>query len=742
MSEPVGTGLVSLLACYYFDLELGQKLEAVYPPNHDLSKEEERIIGFHAFPVGYLSVFFSTTPIIIPPQSPQHPFFTPQDSMSFELHVDRSAIRDSIYTFQLERNTPSTTKLYGFVFCRQRQDESLPRGGEQRSVVVLSPFPISSLLLPFTQHAGCTLLASSSGNLSAVLESLWQEQVYNLQPIHGGGPLDVPIWGARVSLALGGTLQRYTNTIIADLPELSTLPPHCAAAAAALAAASTYARNDGGLDELVDELDDDTGLPLPLIPLNNNQENHHGERNNSFSQDESSSSSPAASVMGGFAELDIYTPMSHALHHLWTVWELLMVGEPLMVVSPFPSSASFTVAALSSLIAPLPYTQPQRPYFTIHDPAFAPLVAAAKRGEMPLKPYISGNDNSSGTQLPLLIGVTNQFIIKSLLEWGNIIGTGYSLNTGLSVAQSGSSDSGTSSGGELGGSSNNNGSSRSGRGLLRWRRGGGGPGNLVSSPSDGAWFDYRPLTRPDKELLASLIKMTAISDGTGGRKNNSGGGSGMGKVVDAVAKRKRAAALNSATIKRHFQELTRAVLFPLLPLISPVPPSMAASPYQLANPPALPIFDAQEILEGLKGRSARVPDILLQRFGSQKSVVSFYERFLKSPIFTIWLKARQAAAAEWQRLVWRAAWRAAGGPTAAVGLPSGQEDVGAIEEFFSLEQRLSCDTTINDNKDDALVAELRILFEKLPTDLQSSLILNPKRRSLLLEEKEGGGERE
>lgn len=545
-----------------------------------------------------------------------------------------------------------------------------------------------------------------------------------------------------MSLALGGNLQPYTNTIITDLPELSTLPPHCAAAAAA-AFASKDTRNRGGLDELVDELDDDTGLPLPLIPLNNNQENHHGKRNNSFSQDESLSSSLAASVMGGFAELDVYTPMSHALHHLWTVWELLMVGQPLMVVSPSPSSASFTVAALSSLIAPLPYTQPQRPYFTIHDPAFAPLVAAAKRGELPLQPYSSGNDvssTSSGAQLPMLIGVTNQFIIKSLLGWGNIIGTGYSLSsTGLSVAQSGSGTS-TNSSGESGSSTTNNGSSsRSGRGLVKWRRGGGGPGSLVSSPSDGAWFDYRPLTRPDKELLASLVQVTAISDGISSRNDNSGG---MENGVDAVAKKKRAAALNSATIKRHFQELTRAVLFPLLPLISPVPPSMAASPYQLANPPNLPVFDPQEILDGLKGRSARVPDILLQRFGSQKSVVSFYARFLKSPIFTIWLQARQAAAAEWQRLVWRAAWRAAGGPSAAVGLPGGQEDVGAIEEFFSLEQRLGGDTNRNDTKDDALVAELRILFEKLPTDLQNSLILNPKRRLLLLEEKEGGGERE
>jgi hypothetical protein len=41
-----------------------------------------------------------------------------------------------------------------FVFCRQRQDESLRRGGEQNSVVVLSEQPFSAALLPLSQIAG------------------------------------------------------------------------------------------------------------------------------------------------------------------------------------------------------------------------------------------------------------------------------------------------------------------------------------------------------------------------------------------------------------------------------------------------------------------------------------------------------------------------------------------------------------------------------------------------------------
>jgi hypothetical protein len=44
--------------------------------------------------------------------------------------------------------------LYGYVFCRQRQDNSLRRGGEQRAVVVLSRLPYTSVMRPLCQIAG------------------------------------------------------------------------------------------------------------------------------------------------------------------------------------------------------------------------------------------------------------------------------------------------------------------------------------------------------------------------------------------------------------------------------------------------------------------------------------------------------------------------------------------------------------------------------------------------------------
>ncbi len=59
---------------------------------------------------------------------------------------------------------------------------------------------------------------------------------------------------------------------------------------------------------------------------------------------------------------------------------------------------SAAVAALIALITPLPYSADFRPYFTIHDPAFAQLASQ----------QLPTNANS----LPRLLGVTNLFFLK------------------------------------------------------------------------------------------------------------------------------------------------------------------------------------------------------------------------------------------------------------------------------------------------------------------------------------------
>lgn len=47
-----------------------------------------------------------------------------------------------------------TAWLCRFVYCRQRQDDRLKRGGEQKSLVLLSLYPFSHALSQVSQWAG------------------------------------------------------------------------------------------------------------------------------------------------------------------------------------------------------------------------------------------------------------------------------------------------------------------------------------------------------------------------------------------------------------------------------------------------------------------------------------------------------------------------------------------------------------------------------------------------------------
>jgi hypothetical protein len=68
----------------------------------------------------------------------------------------------------LHTRTHTHTHHDSYVFCRQRQDESLRRGGEQASVVVLAVQPLGSVLLPLSQAAGHAYFSEGALALAAV----------------------------------------------------------------------------------------------------------------------------------------------------------------------------------------------------------------------------------------------------------------------------------------------------------------------------------------------------------------------------------------------------------------------------------------------------------------------------------------------------------------------------------------------------------------------------------------------
>uniref|UniRef100_A0A8C4JYU8 DENN domain containing 6A n=1 Tax=Dromaius novaehollandiae TaxID=8790 RepID=A0A8C4JYU8_DRONO len=104
-----------------------------------------------------------------------------------------------------------------------------------------------------------------------------------------------------------------------------------------------------------------------------------------------------------FSSVKCFCPV---FFHIQMLWELVLLGEPLVVMAPSPSESSETVLALVSCISPLKYCSDFRPYFTIHDSEF--------------KEY------TTRTQAPpsVILGVTNPFFAKTLQHWPHIIRIG------------------------------------------------------------------------------------------------------------------------------------------------------------------------------------------------------------------------------------------------------------------------------------------------------------------------------
>ncbi|XP_058424035.1 protein DENND6B isoform X3 [Diceros bicornis minor] len=115
---------------------------------------------------------------------------------------------------------------------------------------------------------------------------------------------------------------------------------------------------------------------------------------------------PAPVVLTSVHELDLFRCFQPVLTHVQTLWELMLLGEPLVVLAPSPATSSEMVLALTSCLYPLKFCCDYRPYFTIHDSEF--------------------KEFATRTQAPpnVVLGVTNPFFIKTLQHWPHILRVG------------------------------------------------------------------------------------------------------------------------------------------------------------------------------------------------------------------------------------------------------------------------------------------------------------------------------
>lgn len=101
-------------------------------------------------------------------------------------------------------------------------------------------------------------------------------------------------------------------------------------------------------------------------------------------------------------EIDVFGPLHTIIHHIQLMWELVLLGEPLVIIATSPTDSSHMVQALTNLIHPLEYHPEVYPYFTIHNTEFREFAAAS-------------------VPPPVILGVTNPYFAKTLQSWPHTV---------------------------------------------------------------------------------------------------------------------------------------------------------------------------------------------------------------------------------------------------------------------------------------------------------------------------------
>ncbi|XP_055690004.1 protein DENND6B [Lutzomyia longipalpis] len=287
-----------------FDLELGQALELVHPPQVALSERERSNICYLAFPDSNSGCMGDTEYHVRLRVAPDGdgPRLSPAHT-TYNGHTTESHRADAGH-------------LWGFVYFRQTRAPDLPRGYFQKSFMLLTRLPFVSLFSRIAHQVAPLFFEHGARVLqeAAMAISKW--------PSLAQGTLQLPFLGHKFSVTVGeGEPDAHEDSAerIMSLHEPESLQ----------------------------------GL-IPLLP------------------------------------------------HVQLLWELVITGEPIVVMASSPADCSHLVHCLSSIIAPMGFSGETRPYFTIHDSEFREFT---QRQGPPA----------------VILGVTNPFFAKTLQHWPHTI---------------------------------------------------------------------------------------------------------------------------------------------------------------------------------------------------------------------------------------------------------------------------------------------------------------------------------
>eukprot|EP00210_Caulerpa_lentillifera_P003661 g3495.t1 len=311
-----------------------------------------------------------------------------------------------------------------------------------------------------------------------------------------------------------------------------------------------------------------------------------------------------------FHEVDVFTPFQSVLNRLWSLWEMTLTNQPLVIVAPTPVECSNAVAALLSLISPVPFAADFRPYFTIHDPEFQSLIQLHDDQKTFLD--VENWDHN----LPSLLGITNLYFIKVLSLWPNV----------LSIGERPQIQNSTGSGGSTGVNKNSVNTSSTGfrrfspkSAFQSFKSRAQGAQILLSTHIENLWSQRKSLIKPDLDLCKELSNPHQTS-------SNSNSNS------------------NASELRSHFSTLTSAFLDPFKGYFVPVEASLNGSSVLSLEASGLPEFDPNEFLSCIADWP--FPNILRSRFSSIQDLQNLYEDFITSQNFQLWFTRQQKIIAD------------------------------------------------------------------------------------------------
>ncbi|KAM5250588.1 protein DENND6B isoform 2-T2 [Hipposideros larvatus] len=389
-----------------FDLEVGQALELVYPSDYRLTDKEKSSICYLSFPDSHSGCLGDTQFSFRIRQCGGQRSPWPTDDRHYDSGAPVSLQKESAHYF-------------GYVYFRQVKDSSMKRGYFQKSLVLVSRLPFVRLF-----QALLGLIAPEFfDKLAPCLEAVCNE-IDQWPAPEPGQTLNLPVVGVVLQVHVPSRVDKPDCSPLKQCghkvgPSWASSPPLIPSTPRLLGAlwGDQNQAKPGACVSL-------QAWVLPPSPVLGVwawgsvraeaavetcclgpawwQPRPHSDATHPSSQN----LLPTPLVLSSVHELDLFRCFQPVLTQVQTLWELMLLGEPLVVLAPSPTVSSEMVLALTSCVQPLKFCCDYRPYFTVHDSEF--------------------KEFTTRTQAPpnVVLGVTNPFFIKTLQHWPHILRIG------------------------------------------------------------------------------------------------------------------------------------------------------------------------------------------------------------------------------------------------------------------------------------------------------------------------------